>query len=107
MHHWEHKNRQGSGGHTPPPKDARLFPGHVVVCDAGRLLVNVRGRSCPNYFYCVVKCDALGHAMELYDRQYGDEEGYDPGQRDAYEGMRGEWRGGALRRRLVYDTRGW
>lgn len=45
--------------------------------------------------------------MELYDRQYGDEEGYDPGQRDAYEGMRGEWRGGALRRRLVYDTRGW
>lgn len=91
MHHWEHEARQC--GTRVSRDDARSLLKTLVANDTNTLLSTIeeeiidRGEILNN---------ATEQAMHLYDRQYGDAEWYDPGQMEAHETMKGQWREGAF-----------
>lgn len=92
MHHWEHKRRQGCL--EPIPRDyARNSLLNVVTRDTEKLLdkTEIVDRS-------DVLDSAARYAMQLYDRQYGKYELYDPLAMAAHETMRGEWKEDAMSR---------
>lgn len=87
MHHWEHLSRQS--GDRIPRDDARSSLVDIVARDTVRLLENTASEMMDRYDMI---SNAAERALDLYDQQYGGNDWYDPGQMEAHETMKGEWK---------------
>lgn len=89
MHHWEHERRLAG---NPMRRDAAGSSLAAAVTDEiNSILPDVNDGLCYPKLVEEVVGNTTAQALNLYDRQYGDDEWYDPGRVEPHETMKEEW----------------